>query len=515
MANDLVRITGMNSGLDTESIIKAYTSTQSSRVTKAKNKLTLNNWTQDAWQGLNTKIYSFYSNTLSTNRMSSAYAKKKVTTSNDALSVIPGTNATKGTQSAKIIATASSAYLTGGKIAASSASDSLTEKLGLKDGDTLTFEGADGSTKQIQIGGEAASDDITVVNTMDELVNAFRNCGVNANFDAGNQRLFLSAKESGEAGNFEIKSDDASVLAKLGLASKEQLTALGMSELGAASKIKGTNAKLELNGAEFESNTNSFNINGSTYTINHMPADPDQEISVSTTTDYESVYNVVKDMLKEFNSLINEMSKLYNADSAKGYDPLTDEQRENMSEKEITEWEDKIKGALLRKDETLGGVMNVMTDIINQGFEVNGKKMYLADFGISTLGYFEADENERYALHIDGDSADGVTSGKEDKLKAMIASDPEAVTDFFTSFAGELYKSLYSKMGSSTYSSIYKVYNDKQLKSDNSELKTKIAELEDQLKAREDKYYKLFSRMETNLASINSKQSSLTGFFSN
>ena len=149
-------------------------------------------------------------------------------------------------------------------------------------------------------------------------------------------------------------------------------------------------------------------INGSTYTINHVPSDLNENISINTATDYDGVYDVVKNILKEYNSLMSEMSKLYNADSAKGYEPLTDEQKEAMSEKEVEEWEDKIKGSLLRNDENLSGVLQALSDATMGGFNVNGKTMYLSDFGISTQDYFTAEKNERNALHIDGDKDDEV-----------------------------------------------------------------------------------------------------------
>lgn len=513
MPSDMVRITGMNSGMDTEAVISAYTAKTTARIDKEKGNLTKNEWTQDIWKGLNSKIYGFYSGTLATNRMSSAFAKTKVTTSNGALSVVAGSNAVKGVQTAQIKATASAAYLTGSKVAASSGSDSLTEKLGIDEGETITFKGNDGTTKTIQIGGEAADENTKVVNTMDELVSAFKSCGINANFDAGNQRLFLSAKSSGADNDFSLSADNIETLDKLGLATKDQLAEAGLDTKNAASKIDGSNAKLILNGAEFESNTNSFTINGNTYTINYMPADTNEQISVTTATDYDGVYDVVKNMLSEYNKLVNEMSKMYNADSSKGYNPLTDDQKSEMSDKEVEDWENKIKDSLLRKDSNLFDAMSALTDTINEGFTVNGKTMYLSDFGISTMGYFEAEENERYALHIDGDKDDSNTAGKTDKLKALIASDPETVTSFFTQFSAKMYDNLYKKMGSSSLSSIYKVYNDKQLKSENTDLKKKVEDLEAKLTAIEDKWYKKFSAMETLLSKINSKQSSLTGMF--
>lgn len=507
MSSNMIRITGMNSGLDTESIISAYTSTHSKRVTDAKNKKTLNEWTQNAWQGMNTKIYSFYSGTLTTNRMSSAYAKTKVTTSNNALSVVAGKGAANGVQNAKIKATASAAYLTGAKIGVKSGSDNLTDSLGIAEGQQITFNDANG-TKTIQIGGESSDENTKVVNTMDDLVKAFKDFGLNANYDAGNGRIFLNAKTTGKDYDFNL-GGDLDALGKLGLLTKDQ----GATDEQAVTKIDASNAVLELNGAEFESNTNTFTINGSTYSINYMPANPNETIAVTTSTDYDGIYNVVKDMLKQYNDLVNEMSKQYNAASAKGYEPLTEEQKEAMTDKEVEDWENKIKDSLLRNDDTLYSVMNALTAASYKGFEVDGKTMYLSDFGISTMSYFEAEANERYALHIDGNPDDSYSAGKEDKLKAMIAADPEKVMKFFTQLSQEMYKGLDEKMKSSSLSSIYKVYNDKQLKTEATDWDKKIADLEKKLTDIEDKYYQKFASMEKLLSSINSKQSSVAGFF--
>lgn len=513
-ASDLLRITGMNSGMDTEAIISAYTSKYQKRIKKAKDEVQLNTWTQDVWKSLNSKIYSFYSSTLSANRLSGAYAKKKVTTSNSALSVVAGNNSVNGVMTAQIKSTAKAAYLTSGKLdAVASGSDNLNEALGIEEGKQISFETKDG-TKKIQIGGSSDDSSVKVVKSMNELANVLKEQGVNANYDASNKRLFVGAKESGKSNDFNF-GGDVETLAKLGLAVGSQLEEAGLESTytNGATKIDATNAKLVLNGAEFESDTNTFNINGATYTINSMPANADEEISITTATDYDGVYDVVKNMLKEYNDLVNEMSKLYNAESSKGYDPLTQEQKAEMTDDEVTDWENKIKDSLLRKDETVYDILNTLTDAMSKGFEVGGKTMYLADFGISTLGYFAAEENERYALHIDGDSSDSATAGNEDKLKSMIASDPEKVTKFFTQLSQNLYTNLYSKMGSTSMSSIYKVYNDKQLESDKKDWESKISELETAMSDAEDRYYKKFSAMETALAKINSKQSALSGLF--
>ena len=527
--SDLIRLTGMNSGLDTESIIKAYTSKAEARLTKAKGSLQKNKWKQDAWKGLNKKVYSIYSGTLSNNRLSSAYIKKKTTTSNSALSVIAGDAAADGVQTAKIKATASAGYLTSAKLDGLSGSDSLTEKLRIAEGTDLSFtvgKGDGAKNFTFRIGGEA-EDGVTVVNSMDELASALKKAGVNANFDGANGRLFISSKTSGESNDFSFDAaGNTETLAKLGLLTKSQATANGYTgDAKLASKVDGKNAVLELNGAEFVSDTNTFSINGSTYTINSMPSDPNEEISVTTGTDYDAVYDVIKNMIKEYNDVINEMSKLYSADPARKYDPLTDEQKDEMTDDEIKDWENKIKDGLLSGDDTLYDVRQAMIDVTLKGFstgrdgnpmfgtDANGKAvtMYLADFGIATGGYFDTEESQRYALHIDGNPEDEVSAGKSDKLKSMIASDPEKTMRFFQEFSATLYDNLYTKMSSNPkFSSIYKVYNDKQLATEQTDWEKKIKDIEDEISGIEDKWYARFTSMEKALANMQGSQNAVT-----
>ena len=276
-----------------------------------------------------------------------------------------------------------------------------------------------------------------------------------------------------------------------------------------ATKVTGVDAVIYLNNARFESSGNTFDINGLTITCNATTGD--ENVTLTTQEDTSGIYDMIKGFIKEYSELINEMDKLYNADSAKGYDPLTDDEKESMSESEVEKWEEKIKDSLLRRDSTLNTVSTAFKQIMSSGFTVNGETMYLADFGIETLGYFEAEDNERNAYHIYGDEDDEAVSGKTNKLMAAISTDSEAVVDFFT----QLSKSLYEKSTDlmkrvSGYSSSYTVYDDVKMKSDYDDYTKKIAELEEKLTDYEDKWYSKFSAMETAMAKMQSNASAVT-----
>ncbi|MDE6699745.1 MAG: flagellar filament capping protein FliD, partial [Acetatifactor sp.] len=104
-----------------------------------------------------------------------------------------------------------------------------------------------------------------------------------------------------------------------------------------ATKVSGQDAIITLNGAEFTNNTNVFEINGLTFTA-LSDSNPDETVSVTTQNDTDGIYDMIKNFLKEYNSIINEMDKLYNASSAKGYEPLLSEEKEAMSDSEVEEY---------------------------------------------------------------------------------------------------------------------------------------------------------------------------------
>ena len=645
-----MRLSGLISGMDTESIIQELVSAKQIKVDNTKKAQTKHEWKQEAWKSLNTKLKNLQSKYVANLRFSSSYMKKTTKVSNSsAVSVITGEDAVNGVQELSVKQLAKTAYLTGGKVQAGAEGkkwDALT-----KISDVM---GADFKAGDITFttGGKTVDIEVTEDTTISDFLSKIKASGLNANFDAGQQRFFISAKQSGADCNFSMTADNvggAKILAALGLqvslkddpdslkqyqeyasyynendkdatiaemrslidgdiatqtqnylnryknlvelkkeaedkitelkkdsdknkaaikAQEESIAAYekemkditdsyidittatgddgevtytatakedfkknveesyyekaayasevlkkynaGTDVEGYATKIEGRDARIVLNGAEFTSANNTFAVNGLTFTA-LAETKADEVVTVTTQDDTDGIYNMLKDFLKEYNSIINEVDKLYNADSAKGYEPLTDDEKDAMSESEAEKYETKIKDALLRRDSSLSSIRSGFVEVMSKGIEVNGKTMYLSSFGINTLSYFTAGDNEKNMYHIDGDSDDASTSGNADKLKSMIASDPDTVVSFFT----QLSKNLYSKMNDLSkpvegYRSFGSFYDDKKMKTDYDDYKTKISDLEEKLADYEDKWYKKFSSMETALAKLQSSTSAVT-----
>lgn len=331
--------------------------------------------------------------------------------------------------------------------------------------------------------------------------------GVKASFDEQNQRFFISSTGTGSKNEFTLEGLDAnnqtddSALIDLGL-----LAGHKYGNGSESTRIKGQDAEIILNGAKFTSDTNTVTVNGLSVTASAVT---DEEVTITTDTDYDGIYDMIKDFITEYNDIMNEMTKLYSADSARKYTMLSDEEKEAMTDDEVEKWESTIKDSLLRRDKDLNAVMECMRGAINKGYDIGGQTLFLVNFGVGTGSYFETEKGERNALHIFGDSDDDKYSDKENALKAAIAKDPDQVIELFAAMSKDMYNSLQKTMASTDYRSIYKVYDDKRMKIDYDNYTKKIKEEEKKLNAYEDKWYKKFSAMEVALSKLQSSQNSL------
>lgn len=484
----MIRLTGMNSGLDTEAMIQELSKAYKTKVNKVKGKQTESNWLQEKWKDLNGKIAKFYTS-LDNLKYTSSYASKKTTASESGVAnIITNSNAPLGSYTLNVKQVAGYANMTGNELEGNVKSSTKLSELGIEGSGSF----------EVAYGGKTKTINYNENTTIDNLKSEIAKTGLQVNFDENNKRFFISSKTAGDKSNFEFKNDTSNVLEKIGLDS--------------AIYNEGKNAKITLNGANYESTSNTFEING--LTIQALK-ETSGNVQITTEQDTSGVYDRIKNFIKSYNELVIEIDKAYNADSSKGYNVLTEDEKEQMTDKEIEEWEKKIKSGLLRNNETLGGIYKTLRSSMLSSFKMaDGTTMSLSDFGIETLGYFNAPKNERSVLHIDGDKDDDTNSSKTNKLEALLKTNPEKVAEYFSDLSKKMYNELSKKCSSVNGTrSFGTFYEDKKLKADYDTITKKVAEEEKKMNNYMDKYYKQFARMETVLAKTNSQSSYLSGLF--
>lgn len=539
-----IRITGLNSGLDTEAIISELVSayrTKEEKYQKAQTKLS---WKQDAWKDLNIKVRSLYDN-ISNLRFTSAWTMKKTTVSDSTKATVTAAGScVNGTQTLKIKQLAKGTYITGGEFSNTSAGTAPTSATKLSE---LGYTGSGGDIQVKDSSGNVVKTvSVTGNTTIKDLVSALNGAGdTKASFDATNKRIFMTSNKTGEQNAFSLDGD------------ADILKTVGLSKEGGASIVDAQDSEIELNGAKFTSANNTYTVNG--LTIDCLAETGNSEISITTSVDTQSMYDQVKSFLSQYNSLMKEMYSLYNADSAKGYEPLTDSEKDQMTDTEVEKWEEKIKAALLRRDDTLDGIMSTMKNAMSTSYYIyngnavtydsdkqyykcngnaiknsdgsyvtsasqlklwasaNGAKKYsLSSFGIKTEAYATMTANSfQDAYHIDGDADDSVSKNNSDVLLNMLSSDPDTVSSFMKQLTSGLYSAIDTKMKSvKGLSSSYTIYNDIEMAREYSDYTDTISKWEDKLTDLEDSYYKKFAAMESALASLQSQSSSLSSLLS-
>lgn len=629
-----MRMTGLVSGMDTESMVKELVSASSEKVNKIKQKKQDVEWKKEIWSGLNTKIYNFYKTQLSAFKSVSNYKTKKATASDETkVTVKAGAGATNGTHSVSVEQTASSAYLTGDNIKikgnsytryndaglatkfadmtdASGQSLNLTgqkisisdgtktveyelggtgtdgvaslselnEKLaknenfkglsasikdgkltftnttaktaddGSKSGTTYTvkadalgingtvgydkdaadgntvstaftakvannFTSADisGSTKLADLGIKVGTTfsvngkDFVVddKSTINDFTTAVSKMGVSASFDASHGRFYLNASKTGAANDFNITSSDSSALEALGLGSK-------------AEKVDARDAIIYYNNVKYTSDSNTLTVNGLTITAK---AKTDSVVNIEVAADVDSAYNTIKNFVKSYNELIDEMNKYYNEKDA-GYDALTEDERSKLSDTQIEKWEEKAKQGLLRRDSTLQTLLSGMRTTLNRGVQVTMEDGSTKTMTLASLGIVTGDYTENGKLHILGDEDDDQYSSETNTLKNLLESGSDIVgqviggsTNTFgvgTQMYDYLRKSMTRIEG---VRSTQTFYNDKTLDSEIDDYDDDIDKWDEKLQNLEDKYYDQFSKMESAMAKLQSQQSYLSSLF--
>lgn len=269
--------------------------------------------------------------------------------------------------------------------------------------------------------------------------------------------------------------------------------------------VSAKDAAYVLDGAAMTSTKNTVEVNNLTLELKEKTA-AGESIKITVAYDPESAYNVVKDFVTKYNELLKEMNELYDAKPAKGYEPLTSEQKDAMTDDEIEKWETKIKDSLLRRDNTLSGITASMRSSLMYSAEIDGTAYSVGyDLGIQT----SMDYKEKGLLHILGDEDDELYSQKDNKLMEMLQKDPDVVMELMTGIGKQLYDDFGKRMERNSLKSTDTFYNDIQMDKEQRAYKKQISNMEKKLAEMEDRYYKQFTAMEKAMSQLQSQSNSL------
>ncbi|WP_310830497.1 flagellar filament capping protein FliD [Paenibacillus pedocola] len=498
----MLRVSGFSSGLDIDSIVKQMMTAKRAPLDKLNQQKTLMGWQRDSYREFNAKLVDLKMNKLIKWNTSSQMNTQKAVLSGNTTAVRAEASAAANGVEMSVTVTqlaTKSSLESATKLTTTLGTDKVTLATKLSDlsGATspLTFDVAGGDSITF------TSDD-TISTAMAKINSS--SADVKASFDEVSGKLSITSNKFGTDNVIENQKISGSLLTLLDMDYSDTVDSFfkAKNAIAEISSSKSTAAET------YTSTSNSLTVNGVSLTFLAKSATTGGATTITTQADADKSIETIKAFVETYNDLINTMTTKIGEEKYRTYAPLTDEQKEAMSEKDIELWEEKAKSGLLKNDVIL------QTAISDMRAAITDKLGDLSGMGITTGQYYENGK-----LYLD-----------EDKLKQAILNNPQKVNDVFRGSAVDVNGGIFGalsaaadkaldkivlKAGTSKFSTdlkfAYKTESvmGRMLKDYNS----RIDSLQDRLADLETRYYKQFTAMETAMNKYNSQSSSLSGLF--
>ena len=384
-----------------------------------------------------------------------------------------------------------------------------------KDGFYLNEDGEKIYEYSLQINDETLT--FNQDSTVEKIISTINSsdAGVEVSFSKTTNQFNLTAKETGSAGRIEIAENDLAGA----LFGKVDETG-GDAEFTATINGKTTTYTRSSNTVELDGLTvtlegtfSAKDKNGND-TTNIDDIDGTQGVTFTSKTDTDTIVDVIKQMVTDYNAIVTEVKKAYTdmplqkSDGSK-YEPLTAEDEADMTESEIKAYEEKAKTGILFMDRELSSLYSALRGAVVG----DGDPAYLRKIGISTsyeegLTTITLDENKlRQALETDLDGVRDAFTKTGENGNGLMASIQE-VTDRYASTTGATKGILIEKAGSK-YSAASALNNTMQDKLE--DLDEQIARWQDKMSNKVDYYTNKFTQLEVLINQMNAQSSALAG----
>jgi flagellar hook-associated protein 2 len=397
-----MRIGGLASGMDIDTLIGDLMKAERIPLDKLFQKKKLLEWQRDDYRSMNTLLGDLDNLIFEGIGRPSKFLTKSVINSNSSIvSATASGSAVNASTSIEVLDTAKSALWVSGVKDLSGYTSSIDRTLNfnVKNGDS-----SDIGTKTITI---KAGD------TRDTIISKFNSSelGVTAFYDSVNKQFVLTKKDTGSGASLDlVDADTATFMSELGFNN-----ATGVITPMSA----GTDAKFTLNGYQTTRSSNTFEISGVNYTLHQKGT-----TSITVANDTNSTFDLIKDFVDKYNETIEAINKKTSETKYRDFSPLTDEQRKDLSEKEAELWDEKSKSGMLRGDSILLSALDTMRQDLYTSVNTNDINYnLLSEIGITTSKNYL----DKGKLKID-----------DNKLREALNNNPDAVMKLFTGDGTEM-----------------------------------------------------------------------------
>lgn len=280
----------------------------------------------------------------------------------------------------------------------------------------LTFDGSNNVVFKINNQTFTFNKDTDTLNDVISTVNNNSSAGVTMQYSTVTGKFTLTAKQKGAGETLNIENVGGNLFGAGGVLNFDSVG--NVTSVTNGKVTAGNDASFTLDGTTLTRNDNTFTIDGIKYSLldtYNVPLDPVKSITITPSKDVDAVYDNIKAFVDKYNDVISQINDKLKQKKYKGYLPLTDEQKSEMKDTDVTNWEKRARSGLLRYDSILQSAVEKMRQAVYDS--ITGVTGTLKSIGIDTT----SDYTQGGKLVID-----------ETKLRDAITNNPDQVQAIFS-----------------------------------------------------------------------------------
>lgn len=363
------------------------------------------------------------------------------------------------------------------------------------------FKNGNDTTDEFKLNFGGKEITLTKDDTIQSLINKVNDSGgkVNLEFNEVTNRFTLKSSESGANGTIEITDEKTKKFLK-------DITGIDVeTKTNNAKYTKGQDAIFEIDGVQTTRPSNDISMNGINFTINGTG-----HVIIEANSDVDETFKKVKEFVEDYNKLIEEVNNAFVEKRPKSgkygyFEPLTDEEKEGMSEDEIKKYEENAKKGLLNGDENINKFLSGLRSNVYKSVDIGGKTISLYEIGITTT----KDYNDGGKLQIDEEKFKKALSEKGDDIRQLFTTKGGIVDNIKSSVENAIGSSGYLRKKAGVEGSTSASNND--LTKELEDITKRLADERERLYNKEMYYFDLFAKMESSMNQQNSQMAVLLG----
>ncbi|WP_164668087.1 flagellar hook-associated protein 2 [Virgibacillus doumboii] len=514
-----MRIGGLATGMDIDKMVNKLMKAERMPLQRMEQERTTLTWKRDAFRDVNKKLLEL-DNMILNMKFESTYNSKSVSSSQESAVTATGSaGATNGTYKIEV-----------GKLATSAINVS-DSSLGLKVDKTFRALVDDGEVNQSVLDNKFTfytydengnanphtydiSEDETINDVLKRITEDDNN--VRAFYDANTEKVIMETTRTGnynQSNEFlgaeigftndgtNFKTDNGFLMGVLNMKMAEK----NDSGNWVAVEKGGEDAKFKYNGLDMTSHDNSYELGGVTFQFNDVT---DGAANLTVTNNVDASFDQIMKFVEKYNEVVEKLNGTQQEEIYRDYKPLTDKQKEAMSENEIELWEEKAKSGILRGESAISEGLFSMRRSWYANVDTGGDITSLTQVGITT--------SKNY---LDG----GKLKVDEQELKEALRTDPDGVHKLFSNNAEGDSRGIINRLEDALESTKEQIERRAGEGTDTLEnytlgkrmkdLNERIEAFEDRLVRVENRYWSQFTQMEKAIQRMNQQSAQLMSQF--